>query len=131
MAIAGGENNAGLHEFRQMIETGAYDILQPECLVAEGITGLRKIGALAEFYGKRVVPHNGGRYIGVIAHLHLIASWPHSPYIEMLHDPPVGDYRPAFAIFKNPPLVGRDGIIEMPQGPGLGVEINSELIQKS
>lgn len=131
MAIAGGENNSGLHEFRQMIETGAYDILQPECLVAEGITGLRKIGAMAEAYGKKVVPHNGGRYIGVIAHLHLIASWSHSPYIEVLHDPPIGDYRHAFAIFKNPPLVGKDGAIEMPQGPGLGVEIDEKLIVKS
>ncbi len=126
--IAGGENNPGLHEFREMLERGVYDILQPECLVAEGITGLRKIGALAEMFGKRVVPHNGGRYIGVLAHLHLIASWPHSPYIELLHDPPIGDYRHAFAIFKDPPLVDANGEVALPQGPGLGVEINPELI---
>lgn len=128
MPIAGGENNPGLHEFRAMLEHGAYDILQPECMVADGITGLRKIGALAEAYGKQVVPHNGGRYIGVIAHLHLIASWRHSPYLEVLHDPPIGDYRHAFAIFKNPPLVDRNGEIAMPEGPGLGVEINPDLI---
>ena len=126
--IAGGENNPNLHEFRQMVEQGVYDILQPECLVAEGITGLRKIGALGEMFGKRVVPHNGGRYIGVVAHLHLVASWPHSPYLEMLHDPPVGDYRHAFAIFKEPPVVDGDGEIRPPAGPGLGVEIDPELI---
>ncbi|MCW5977562.1 MAG: mandelate racemase/muconate lactonizing enzyme family protein [Bryobacteraceae bacterium] len=130
IAIAGGENNPGLHEFRQMLEKGAYDILQPECLVAEGITGLRKIGALAELYGKEMAPHNGGRYIGVVAHLHLIASWPHARYLEVLHDPPIGDYRPAFAIFRNPPLVGADGAVEMPQGAGLGVEIDPDLVLK-
>lgn len=128
--IAGGENNAGLHEFRQMLELGVYDILQPECLVAEGITGLRKIGAMAELFGRRVVPHNGGRYIGVVAHLHLVASWPHASHLEVLHDPPIGDYRHAFAIFQNPPLVEKDGAITMPQGPGLGVEIDPGLVER-
>ncbi len=131
IAIAGGENNAGLHEFRQMVEQGVYDVLNPECLVVEGITGLRKIGALAELFGKRVVPHNGGRYIGVVAHLHLVAAWAHAPYLEILHDPPVGDYRHAFAIFKNPPLVASDGTIALPQAPGLGVEIDPALIEQA
>jgi L-alanine-DL-glutamate epimerase-like enolase superfamily enzyme len=129
--IAGGENNAGLHEFRQMVELGVYDILQPESLVTEGITGLRKIGALAELFGKRVVPHHGGRNIGTVAHLHLVAAWPHAPYLELLHDPPVGDYRHAFAIFQNPPLVDREGMIAVPQGPGLGVEIDPGLIERA
>ncbi|MCP5117630.1 MAG: mandelate racemase/muconate lactonizing enzyme family protein [bacterium] len=126
--IAGGENNPNLHEFRAMLQQRVYDILQPECLVAEGITGLRKIGALAEMFGKRVIPHNGGRYIGVVAHLHVVASWPHSPYLEMLHDPPVGDYRHAFRIFKEPPTVDDEGFIQPPEGPGLGVEIDPDLI---
>ena len=129
--IAGGENNPGLDEFLTMLEKGVYDILQPECLVVEGITGLRKIATLAEFYGNQIVPHNGGRYIGVLAHLHLIASWRHAPYLEVLHDPPIGDYRPAFAIFDNPPLVGKNGTMAMPQGPGLGVSINEDLVVKS
>lgn len=129
--IAGGENNAGLHEFRQMIELGVYDILQPESLVTEGITGLRKIGAMAELFGKRIVPHHGGRSVGAVAHLHLVAAWAHAPYVELLHDPPIGDYRHAFAIFKNPPLVDTDGMVAVPQGPGLGVEIDPGLIERA
>lgn len=131
IAIAGGENNVGLHEFRQMVELGVYDVLQPESLVTEGITGLRKIGVLAELFGKRVVPHHGGRNIGTVAHLHLVAAWPHAPYLELLHDPPVGDYRHAFTIFKNPPLVDSDGMIAVPQAPGLGVEIDPALIERA
>jgi D-galactarolactone cycloisomerase len=74
LPIAGGENNSGLHEFRWMLERGVYDILQPDSLVSGGVTELRKIGALAEAFGKRVVPHHGGGGIGTIAHLHLVAA---------------------------------------------------------
>jgi D-galactarolactone cycloisomerase len=130
IAIAGGENNRGLHEFRQMCEQGVYDILQPEPLVTEGVTGLRKIGALAEAFGKRIIPHHGGGQLGTIATLHLVASWPHSPYWELLHDPPTGSFEHRFAIFKNPPRPAKDGFIETPQGHGLGVEIDEGLIQR-
>lgn len=126
--LAGGENNRGFHEFRQMCELGVYDVLQPEPLVTEGISGLRKIGALAEAFSKRIVPHHGGGNIGTIATLHLTASWPHAPLWELLHDPPIGSFEHRFAIFKNPPRPGKDGYIELPQGPGLGVEINPDLI---
>jgi L-alanine-DL-glutamate epimerase-like enolase superfamily enzyme len=126
--LAGGENNRGLHEFRQMCEQGIYDILQPEPLVTEGITGLRKIGALAEAWSKRIVPHHGGGDIGTVATLHLSASWPHSPYWELLHDPPVGSYEHRIGILRNAPKIDRDGTMAVPQGPGLGVEIEESLV---
>jgi L-alanine-DL-glutamate epimerase-like enolase superfamily enzyme len=126
--LAGGENNRGLHEFRWMCQQGIYDILQPESLVTEGITGLRKIGALAQGFGKRVVPHHGGGDLGTIAHLHLVAAWPHAPYLELLHDPPIGDYRHRFSIMRDPPVLDKDGFMPLPQGPGLGVQINPDLI---
>ncbi len=129
--IAGGENNKGLHEFRQMCEHGVYDILQPEPLVMEGVTGLRKVGALAEAYNLRIVPHHGGGDIGTIATLHLVASWPHAPYWELLHDPPIGSYENRFGIFQDPPRVGKDGLIDVPSAPGLGVSIKDDLISRS
>jgi D-galactarolactone cycloisomerase len=129
MPIAGGENNPGLHEFVDMLERNVYDLLQPESMVLNGITALRKVGVLAEAYGKQIVPHHGGGNIGVIAHLHLVASWPHAPFMELLNDPPVGDYRHRFSIMSNAPQVDRDGYMHVPQGPGLGVEINRDLIE--
>ena len=127
LPIAGGENNPGLHEFVQMLEHNVYDILQPECMVLDGVTVMRKIGVLAEAFHKKIVPHHGGWDLGVIAHLHLVASWSHAPYLELLHEPPIGDYNTA-AIMQNPPLVGQDGYIPVPQGPGLGVEMNRDLL---
>ncbi|MCZ6677489.1 MAG: mandelate racemase/muconate lactonizing enzyme family protein [Candidatus Poribacteria bacterium] len=131
MPIAGGENNHGLHEFLQMLQEEVYDILQPESMVTEGISALRKIGVLAEAFGKKVVPHHGGRNLGTIAHLHLVASWAHAPYLELLHDPPIGDYRHAFSIFQDPPTVDADGYIAVPTKPGLGVEINPDLVVRT
>lgn len=128
LPLAGGENNRGIHEFLSMLREGVYDILQPESMVTEGITGLRKIGVLAEAFGKRIVPHHGGGDLGTIAHLHLVAAWPHAPYLELLHDPPIGSYRHRFSILENPPLVDSDGCLRVPQSPGLGVAINRELL---
>jgi L-alanine-DL-glutamate epimerase-like enolase superfamily enzyme len=129
--IAGGENNRGLHEFRQMCEQGVYDILQPEPLVTEGVTGLRKIGALAESFGKRIIPHHGGGQLGTIATLHLVASWPHAPYWELLHDPPTGSFEHRFAVFSSPPRLAKDGLIDVPKGDGLGVEIDQGFLQRA
>ena len=131
LPLAGGENNRGIHEFLSMLRQDVYDILQPESLVSEGLTGLRKIGVLAEAFGKQVVPHHGGGGLGTIAHLHLVAAWPHAPYLELLHDPPIGDYRHRFAIFQEPPRLDHEGCLHLPDGPGLGVEINRDLIARS
>ncbi len=128
MPLAGGENNRLFHEFVQMVQEDVYDILQPESMVTEGITTLRKVGMLAEAFGKQVVPHHGGRNLGTIAHLHLVASWAHSPYLELLHDPPIGDYHYGFSILENPPVVDAEGFVAVPQGPGLGVDINRDLV---
>jgi len=128
MPIAGGENNPGFHEFVQMVREDVYDVLQPESMVTEGVTALRKIGVLAEAFGKKVVPHHGGRNLGTIAHLHLVASWPHSPYLEVLHDPPIGDYSYGFSILQEPPVIDSTGYIAVPSEPGLGVDINRDLV---
>jgi D-galactarolactone cycloisomerase len=128
MPIAGGENNRGVHEFLRMLEEGVYDILQPESMVVGGVTDLRKIEVLAEAYGRKVVPHHGGRGLGTVAHLHLVASWAHSPYLELLHDPPIGLYQHGFSALQDPLVVDSEGYVTVPQGPGLGVEINPDLI---
>jgi L-alanine-DL-glutamate epimerase-like enolase superfamily enzyme len=131
MPLAGGENNRNVHEFQQMLEGNVYDILQPESMVLVGITELRKVYAMAEPYGKQVVPHHGGRGLGTIAHLHLVASWRNAPYLEMFHEPPIADYRHGFSIFQESPVVDKEGYIAMPHGPGLGVELNYDLVEQT
>ncbi len=126
--IVGGENNHGVHEFRWMLEKGVFDIVQPDVMVADGVTGFREIAALAAASHKRIIPHHGGGNLGTIMQLHAIASWPNAPWIEILHDPPVAAYTNGFSIMENPPLVDKEGYLNLPQGPGLGVSINKELV---
>jgi D-galactarolactone cycloisomerase len=88
IAIAGAENNRGLHEFKWMIEQGVYDILQPDAMVSEGLSQLRKIAAMAEAAHVGFNPHHGSTCIGLAAHLHLAATVPMCEYLEYFYDPP-------------------------------------------
>lgn len=128
MAIAGGENSGVLFEFEQMCQRNTYSILQPECLVLNGITETLKVGELARQYGKQVVPHNGYVKLGLIAHMHMVASWEHAPYLEIVNDIPIASYKHFLSIISNPPVVDAQGYISLPQAPGLGVEIDQDLI---
>jgi len=126
--IAGGENNAGVHEYRTMCEKCVFDILQPDIMVADGVTGFREIGALANVYRKHVIPHHGGGNLGTVAQLHAIASWPNAPWIEILHDPPIASYLHGFAIMEDAPRVDKDGYMTLPQEPGWGVSISKAML---
>jgi D-galactarolactone cycloisomerase len=126
--IAGGENNIGVHEYRTMLEKGVFDILQPDIMVADGVTGIREIASLAASYSKRVIPHHGGGNLGTVAQLHCIAAWPNSPWIEILHDPPIAAYTNGFATMENAPLVDKEGYLNLPQGPGWGVTIDKAML---
>ena len=127
--LAGGENNQGVQEFVTIIEKNVYDILQPEILVTEGIQGLRAVAALGLAHHKQVIPHHGGGQLGTIAQLHLIGTWPHCPWIEIMNDAPISPYTNGFAIFENPPLVDSEGFMPMPTEPGLGVTLRRDLIE--
>jgi L-alanine-DL-glutamate epimerase-like enolase superfamily enzyme len=126
--IAGGENSRWLHEYLWMLQQGVYDILQPETMAAEGITGMRKIGTLAHAFGRQITPHCAIADVGTVAALHLVAAFPSADWLEIIHDPPVCSYRDRFSIFRDPPVMDERGQMAVPQGPGLGVEINPDLI---
>ncbi|NKB35628.1 MAG: hypothetical protein GKR93_00475 [Gammaproteobacteria bacterium] len=126
--IAGGENSSVLFEFEEMCKRNSYSILQPECLVLTGITETLKVGEIARQYNKQIVPHNGYVKLGLIAHMHMVASWSHAPYLELVNDPPIGAYQNFLAILNKPPAVDEEGYLALPKSPGLGVEINPEFI---
>jgi L-alanine-DL-glutamate epimerase-like enolase superfamily enzyme len=130
MPLAGGEGNRGLHEFRWLLEKGCFDIIQPEVLL-EGPLELRKIAVLAESMNKLICPHGADGGVGTVCNIHLIASWPNSPYLEITHDLPMREYSNGMAIFEEPPVVDKSGYFNLPQKPGLGVSINKDLILPS
>jgi L-alanine-DL-glutamate epimerase-like enolase superfamily enzyme len=128
--IAGGENNVWMHEFRWLVDEDCYDVLQPDALVCGGLSVLRKVAAYAEMHQKPVNPHHGGSGLGVAGHLHLSASLANSEYLELLQDPPaleVGEFQ---GLLAEPLAPGPDGYVKVPEGPGLGVELNEALFGK-
>lgn len=124
LPIAGGENNIGLHEFRALIDQECYDVLQPDALVCGGMSMLRKVAAYAEMHGKPVAPHHGGNGFGVATHLHLSASLPNSPWVELLQDPPAMEAAEFQGLLATPLKPDADGYVHIPEGPGLGIELN-------
>ena len=127
MKLAGGEGNRGIHEFRTLLERGCFDIVQPEVML-EGPLHLRKIAVLAESMNKLCIPHVGDSRLGTICDLHLVASWPNAPYLEIFNDAPIGNYEHPFAMFENPPVLDKNGYFKVPDGPGLGITIKKEFL---
>jgi L-alanine-DL-glutamate epimerase-like enolase superfamily enzyme len=127
--IAGGENNVGLHDLQWMIERDCVDVIQPEALVTDGISQIRKICGLAELHHKLVAPHVGNGGIGMLAHLHLCAAIPNASHLEVFHDPPnlTSDL---FQWYLAEPLrIDADGYMHVPQKPGFGIELDEDKIR--
>lgn len=121
--LAGGENNVGLHEFRWLIDRNCYDIIQADVVCSEGLAQLKKVAGYAEMHQKPFVPHHGGNGVGIAAHLHLSASCPNSPYIELLQEPPAIDVADFQGLIAEPFVPDADGDVRLPDKPGLGIEL--------
>lgn len=131
LKIAGGEDNHGLHEFRQLAERGCYDILQPDALLSEGVFQMRKIAALAEAAQLEMVPHTWGNGIGLLANLHLCAAVPNCPMIEFPHEPDSGFTLAARDQMLTAPLeIDSEGCVALPELPGFGFQLDYERIDR-
>jgi D-galactarolactone cycloisomerase len=121
--IACGENESTLFGFREIIARGAADILQPSVTKVGGIAEFRKIAALAAAANLRIAPHSPYFGPGLAATLHVMATLGGSLPVELFG----AEYETPFL---TPPLVARDGSLDVPTGPGLGVVVNEEAIRR-
>jgi len=131
--IAGGENEYTVFGFKQLLEKRAVDIAQPDICIAGGFTGCRHIVALAHAHGVQVNPHVWASAVGQAASLQLIAAIPvanHSLFprdILLEFDTSSHPFREHLT---DTPLRQREGWVEIPQKPGLGIEVNRKVIEK-
>jgi len=132
--IAGGEHATCIYELRDALLIGAYDIIQPDIILGNiGITGIRKLAVLADSFGKYIVPHvcgggNNGLYLA--ATLQALGTLRNAPFIEYTLDPPSLVPKYLHAILKEPITISNDGYVNVPQRPGIGVELDEEFISK-
>ena len=114
MNIATGETNFGVAESARLLRLGAADVLMPNLQRVGGITGWRKIAAMAEIYGVPMASHVYAE-IGV----HLMCGVPNALTLEVV---------PWWPNLFNESLRIRDGLASPPSRPGLGLTLNSALI---
>ena len=111
--------------FREVLERGAADILNPDVGNCGGILELREIAAMAEPYYVAVSPHNyNSTTVGLAATLQAAASMPNFLITEYF----VNFAAPGDAVAVEP-LKVEDGYIRLPTGPGLGLELNEEALR--
>ena len=128
--LAGGEEqNPGVQEFRWLLEKGCYDIVQPE-IDTQGPAILQKVAVIAESMERQIVPHLGDGRLSTVCDMHLVATWPNAPLLEVGNEIPEGAYEHSYAVFENPITLTKDGYFDLPQGPGLGVAIRKDLYEK-
>jgi L-alanine-DL-glutamate epimerase-like enolase superfamily enzyme len=129
--IAYGEHCFTVHDFRELVVHNAARILQPDVAICGGISEALNITHLGEIMGRLVVPHcSGMTAVGIAASLHFAAAMPKCLVFEWDSSPfqPLRDRLPTEALFANERIEG--GRIAVPNGPGLGVEVNQAVLRE-
>ncbi len=133
MAVAGGENEFTRYAFRNIVTRKAMDIVQPDVCAAGGITECKKIACLASTHGIECVPHAWGSAIGLAATLQFLAALPDMPP-SLIPMPPMLEFEQTENPFRDrlakEPIVQHAGIVAIPTGPGLGIEIDRSVIDQ-
>lgn len=131
--IAGGENEYTLFGFKEVFTRRALDIAQPDICIAGGFTGCRHIVALAHAHGVQVNPHVWASAVGQAASLQLIAAIPIANHALFANDILLEfdtSSHPFREHLTDAPLRQREGWVDIPQKPGLGIEVDRNIIEK-
>lgn len=123
--LAAGENDFGVQGFRELLRARALDIVQPDACRAGGITECVRIGQMAAEANARVAPHTWSDAVAMMANAHIIASLPNSITVEVDQ---TGN--PFIEELLAEPLQINDGLLRLPEGPGLGIELNSQTLKR-
>lgn len=123
--LAAGENEFGAQGFREILRAGAVDIAQPDACRTGGITESMRIARLAAAEGVRIAPHTWSDAVALIANAHVVAAIPHGVTVEIdqTGNPSIDD-------LLIEPLRIEDGLLHLPDGPGLGIELNQASVER-
>ena len=122
--IAAGERHSHIWGVRQLIEREIVDVVQPDTGRIGGISQMMKIAAMAEAHYITVAPHSGS--LGPVAEyaaIHVLAAIPNALILERVHDDVPVRYDVTL-----PHIETIDGHIEVPDRPGLGVDIEEDVV---
>jgi L-alanine-DL-glutamate epimerase-like enolase superfamily enzyme len=122
--IAGGEQEPSLHNFRWLLANDGLQIVQADMFYFGGMTRCMKVARMANSLGRLHIPHVSS--IGYIYMMHFISAIPNAgPYHEYK------SFKLDFPFeCKTSSLVPEDGVVTVPTGPGLGIDIDPDFIKK-
>src|SRR2546421_810740 len=123
--IATGEVLTRRQSFWPFLQNHAVDIIQPDCTKCGGLTEAWRIGWMAYEHNIQMVPHGWNTAIGLAADLHLTASLPIARYVEFLTPSPYMD-----KLVTKPIKPDAEGFLHLPEGPGLGIELDRDALRE-
>jgi D-galactarolactone cycloisomerase len=121
--ISGGEVLTRRQGFQPWLEAGAFDIVQPDVTKCGGLSEQRRIAWMAQNHGVRFIPHGWNTAVGLASDLQIASAFPHTDLVEYLTGAPFID---ELALEKW--RLDADGMLAIPDKPGLGVEINLDAL---
>jgi D-galactarolactone cycloisomerase len=133
IAIAGGEGLGSREEFKNLVTRHAVDIVQPDVSLCGGFRECLFVAEMARLWAIPCMPHCWGGAIVVAATVHLLAllpdaSWARATETPMLEmDTAENPFRDQLA--GDQLHIGKDGMVAVPTGPGLGIEVDEEMVK--
>jgi L-alanine-DL-glutamate epimerase-like enolase superfamily enzyme len=125
--IAGGEQEPSMHNFRWLVANGGLSIVQPDMFYFGGMVRCMRVARMAHAFGKQTIPHISDGGLGYVYVMHFVSAIPNSgPYHEFKGFNETLPYKCATSTLRS----DENGIVVVPTGPGLGVEIDPAYIAK-
>ncbi|WP_447527965.1 mandelate racemase/muconate lactonizing enzyme family protein [Vreelandella sp. TE19] len=129
--VASGENWHGRYAMQEPLARRAIDIIQPDICGVGGFSEMRRVADMAALHGVRLVPHVWGTAVCLAASLQFMAALPPNPPRRVPVEPIMEFDRtenPFRQAVVKTPLEHHQGMVTIPEGPGLGIEINREAL---
>ena len=132
--LAAGEAHHTVRDFRALIDGRCVDIVQPSIPTVGGLTEARRIATLAHARNLRVAPHVWGGAVGLATACHFIAALPATPHTDHPPYPLMLEYDMSDNALRTQllkaPLKLEAGHVLLPDGPGLGIELDADAVQR-
>jgi D-galactarolactone cycloisomerase len=132
--VAGGECEFTRFGFRDILVSRAIDIIKPDTCAAGGLSECKKIADMAEAFGVRYNPHVWGTGIAIAASLQLLAVLPTQTPNSLAPIAPMLEFdrteHPIRQAILTQPIEHVRGVVRVPDGPGLGIEIDRKALER-
>ncbi len=128
--VAGGEMARSAGELLGALAVGALDVVQPDAVLAFGMSRARTVAEVALLSGRWYTPHTWTNGLGLLANFHVAAGVGGGPYLEYPYDPPGWTPQRRDFFLAEPLTIGADGCLRLPQEPGLGAVIDTEAVAR-